>query len=446
MKTKIIFSVMALAMMASAFGQKTAVELTFTAIDSGAYARLDSIKVMNRTLGGDTVIYWPDTTLSLETTSNLLLFVGYTSSFPVGLQVLNTEKEQFKLFQNYPNPVKDQSLISMSLPEKGTVHVTITDVQGRALYNSAWQLEKGCHSFRFKPGDGNLFFLTAWWKGEIRSIKILCSEPEKGMRCLLEYSGNNNKEISLKTTVMKSDVLIEESGILDKPQTDKTYTFQFATNIPCPGTPTVEYEGQVYNTIQVFSQCWLKENLNVGTMINGYLGQNQTNNSIKEKYCYGDNPDSCTKYGGLYQWAEMMQYNYGDPQGICPAGWHIPSDEEWKVLEGAVDSHYGFGDAEWDSLRRYRGFDAGMNLKTTSGWTTGGNGTDLFGFSGLPGGKYDWWNFYDVGNYGTWRASTKVLGDGAFFRELKYNEQEIYRTYDYYSMDYGFSVRCLRDE
>ncbi len=137
-------------------------------------------------------------------------------------------------------------------------------------------------------------------------------------------------------------------------------------------------------------------------MINGT--QDQTNNGIKEKYCYDDNPDSCTKYGGLYQWYEMMQYSIPQVvQGICPPGWHIPSDEEWKVLEGAVDSKYGIGDPEWDNID-YRGYDAGTNLKIKDGWHGNDNGSDLFDFSGLPGGcrNYYYGNFNDVGTDGCW--------------------------------------------
>lgn len=74
---------------------------------------------------------------------------------------------------------------------------------------------------------------------------------------------------------------------------------EFATNIPCPGTNIVEYEGQVYSTIQIFSQCWLKENLNVGTMIEG--PEDMADNGIVEKYCFNYRPDCCNKYGGLYQ-------------------------------------------------------------------------------------------------------------------------------------------------
>src|ERR1035438_4575700 len=75
---------------------------------------------------------------------------------------------------------------------------------------------------------------------------------------------------------------------------------------PCPETPTVTYAGKTYNTVHIGSQCWLKENLDVGTRING--SNDQKNNGIIEKYCYNDDTANCTKYGGLYQWDEVMQY------------------------------------------------------------------------------------------------------------------------------------------
>jgi uncharacterized protein (TIGR02145 family) len=341
-----------------------------------------------------------------------LLYIGYITGYPVGVQEIVQERDQFRLSQNYPNPVKDQGVISIYIPDKGTVNIMVTDVQGRVLNSSSWQLEKGNHSFQLTPGSGSLFFLTALWKGESRSIKILTTVPNTGTRCALEYIGRSDEEATLKASKIKSDMTMLESGILDSPTTNESYSFQFATNIPCPGTPTVSYEGQVYNTIQVFSQCWLKENLNVGTMIPGTQGM--SNNSVIEKYCYNNKVEGCTKYGGLYQWDEMMQYSTTQGvRGICPPSWHIPTDEEWKVLEGAVDSQYGIGDPEWDNYMDWCGSNAGTNLKTTSGWFYGGNGTDLFGFSGLPGGQYYNGYFGSIGHYGDWWASTKDSGVNA---------------------------------
>jgi len=422
-------------------GQNT-IDLTFTAVDSSAYVRLDSIKVMNRTQGSETMICWPDTTLSLEINQgDLLLCVGFATLNPVGISDVSTEISSFEVHQNYPNPMEDRSDIPMYIPQKAKVQLTITDFQGRVVLRTDYQLDAGHHSFRFHPGGGSLYFLTSQWNGISRSIKMISTGRKEDKSCTLEYIGSNNGKAFLKASSEVIDFTVRQSGILDTPEEDTIYTFQFATNIPCPGTPTVEYEGQVYNTIQIFSQCWLKENLNVGLMING--NQNQTNNSIIEKYCYNNNPDSCTKYGGLYQWNEIMQYTTKEGvQGICPPGWHLPMDEEWKVLEGAVDSQYGIGNKIWDN-DAFRGHDAGTNLKTTSGWNNNGNGTDLYGFSGLPcGHHYLGGAFYDIGNYAYWWTSTGDVNNFAYGRHLDYTRQEVYRFNLRY---YGFPVRCLRD-
>ncbi len=384
-------------------------ELTFTAVDSAAYVQLDSIKVMNRTQGGETMIYWPDTTLSLEINpGDLLLYVGYATFSTVSIPEVNDDISFFSVYQNFPNPMADRSEISMYIPHAGKVNLMITDLQGKVVLRTERQLDEGHHSFRFIPGGSNFYFLTTSWNGISRSVKMISAGQNDGKTCSLDYIGGDKVRRELKASRQTNDLIVRQSGILDSPEENQTYTFQFATNIPCPGTPTVEYEGQVYNTIQIFSQCWLKENLNVGTMIPGTM--EQSDNGTMEKYCYDNEQDSCTKYGGLYQWNEMMQYTTQQGvQGICPPGWHLPTDEEWKVLEGAVDSQYGIGDLQWDILSDYRGFDAGSNLKTTSGWYYNGNGTDLFGFSGLPGGlRFNWGGFSNKGGSGYWWSSTRL--------------------------------------
>jgi uncharacterized protein (TIGR02145 family) len=133
----------------------------------------------------------------------------------------------------------------------------------------------------------------------------------------------------------------------------------------------VTYAGESYPTIQIGTQfgtqCWFQKNLNVGTMINGTT--DQTNNNTLEKYCLNNDPANCTTYGGLYQWAEAVQYQdganistslttpfTGNVSGICPTGWHLP------------------GAAEWSALTSLMGVSsvAGGALKSTSGFCTSG--------------------------------------------------------------------------
>jgi len=463
MKPKYILVIALAALNITAFSQNQTVNLAFTAVDSTDHIQLDSVEIkyhflINGSLCwvSDTVIYWPDTSISLEIEpDDLLLYISYTTQSTVSVQEVSPEEEQFTLFQNYPNPTRDWSTVSLYIPGNGNVHIAVTDITGRVLLNSDWHLDQGNHSFMFIPGQGNLFILTAKWNGISRSIRIIATGTNNGRRCSLEYAGIHGKKPPLKTSPIMLGIM-EESGILDSPDTDTTYTFQFATNIPCPQSPTVEYEGQVYNTVQIFSQCWLKENLNVGMMIP--KEQNMTNNGILEKYCYNDVVDSCEKYGGLYEWNEMMQYlTQQDVQGICPPGWHVPTDEEWMVLEALADSQYGIGDDEWRYYEpgTYRGYDAGTNLKTTSGWYNRGNGSDIYGFSGMPGGNLSVialphsrdYHYVTGGGY-WWSSTIYPWEDGVLDREITSYWPGVFRNYhtNWPGMNDAFSVRCIKGE
>jgi uncharacterized protein (TIGR02145 family) len=211
---------------------------------------------------------------------------------------------------------------------------------------------------------------------------------------------------------------------------------------PCSGLPTVtDADGNVYNTVQIGGQCWMKENLRVGTQIDG--SQEMTNDSMIEKYCHLNNPANCEIHGGLYQWNEMMQYNATPGvQGICPPGWHIPTDDEWKILEGTVDSQYPVGNSIWDDYNG-RGYDAGKNLKSATGWYQN-TGNDLFGFLALPGGYRHLDGIFDslISN-GVWWSSTENGSGFAWYRYLYTDYDKIFRSS--YNKCYGLSIRCLRN-
>ncbi len=224
--------------------------------------------------------------------------------------------------------------------------------------------------------------------------------------------------------------------------------WNFATEIytwMCGDTITDARNGEVYYTVQIGTQCWMSENLNIGIRIDGT--NNQTNNSFIEKFCYDDLETNCTSYGGLYQWNELMQYSITPGvQGICPpyGGWHIPTDEEWKQLEGEVDFLFGYPDPEWD-LTDCRGYDVGGNLKSTSGWYLGGNGTDLYGFTGLGAGyRADGSSFFlGLSRYGFFWTSTEESGSNAWTHYLYYNNSKICRIAG--NKNNGFNLRCLKD-
>ncbi len=203
-------------------------------------------------------------------------------------------------------------------------------------------------------------------------------------------------------------------------------------------------DGQTYNTVKIGNQCWMAENLNIGEMIHGSV--DMTNNGVIEKYCYDNDPANCETYGGLYLWNEMMQYVIDTAvQGICPAYWHLPTDFEWKILEGTVDSQYFISDPIWNESG-WRGYDAGFNLKSVRGWYEGGNGSGLYGYEALPGGhRTSGGNFSHLTNIAYFWMSNEHQSNFSWSRYLYWNKDEVQRSLHQNYVGLGNSVRCLRD-
>jgi len=217
------------------------------------------------------------------------------------------------------------------------------------------------------------------------------------------------------------------------------------------------HDCKVYTTVLIGTQCWMAQNLNVGTMIAG--SGNQNNTGTIEKYCYSDLESNCTMYGGLYQWAEVVQYlngatnttswnpvPTGNVQGICPTGWHLPTDAEWTTLTTYVSSQTAY---QCNSNVAY----IAKSMAATTNWTTytgtciiGDNlaANNATGFTALPGGyRRDNGTFDAVTDYGFWGSSTELSAANAWGRGLGYGSAFVYR--DGSSKSDGFSVRCLRD-
>lgn len=177
--------------------------------------------------------------------------------------------------------------------------------------------------------------------------------------------------------------------------------------------------------LTIGTQTWAKANLNVGTMVTG--ATTQTNNSILEKYCHSNLESNCTTYGGLYQWDEAMQYvTTQGAQGICPAGSHIPSDNDWKILEMQL----GMSQANVDATG-WRGTDQGTQLKT--GGSSGLN-MPLAGRRRTDGS-------FDVLSSRGYLWSSSESSTSAWLRYLNSGYATVDRVTDDKAL--GFSVRCL---
>ena len=192
------------------------------------------------------------------------------------------------------------------------------------------------------------------------------------------------------------------------------------------------YRGYDYATVLIGDQCWFAENLRTAIYLNGEaIPQNLSNGawSSTDSGAMALRPTSpldLTFYGSYYNW-----FAVDDARGLCPSGWHVPTDEEWTILT----DHLG-GEPV-----------AGVQMKTTYGWNNDGNGTNSSGFSGLPGGYRDYDGYFSLayvngGYFGRWWSSSPS-SSRAWNRVLDLYDENVGRS----DLDprLGFSVRCVRD-
>jgi uncharacterized protein (TIGR02145 family) len=205
-----------------------------------------------------------------------------------------------------------------------------------------------------------------------------------------------------------------------------------------------DQDGNVYTSVIIGTQTWIDENLKTTKYNNGDIIGTTTpatldiSNEITPKYQWAYNGDesSVASYGRLYTW-----YAVTDSRGVCPTGWHVPADAEWKTLE----IYLGLTQAQADGTD-WRGTDQGTQLKSTTRWGNNGNGTNSSGFNAVGCGSRDNVTsdpFHYVTFWGHWWTTTQTDATSAWAHSVSSNFSGIYR-YNW-SKGYGFSVRCIKD-
>jgi len=450
MKTKTLLSILAFGIIVSAFSQKPTMELTFTAENNGQYVPLDSIFIENLTQGGDTTLYSPDTVLSLENTS--------------GINEIDLSDNSFYISQNYPNPFMGKTTFNLYLPEKEYINITVQDLLGKERVQYENELKQGNHSFTFYSSSEKFYLLTISGKQTSKTIKMLNANSNtiQGGKCKIVYNEYEDKVIGFKSEKAVNDFVfnigdelkysaytdVEEEEMIDTPSGSQIYTFQFEGWTPCPGMSTVtDIDGNVYNTVLIGSQCWMKENLKTTTFNNSTPIQNLTdssswNNYYTSGYVWYDNNIAWKDLSGaLYNWNAA-----NDTNGFCPTGWHLPTHDEWTMLTdflGGTSAPFG---NELKTCRQVNSPLGGYcNTTEHPRWNecSSDYGTDDYGFSGLPGGFRDiYGGFTNFGTDGLWWSAT-VAGYSAYHRGLYFNSGAVYVST--WAKRNGFSVRCLRD-
>ena len=241
---------------------------------------------------------------------------------------------------------------------------------------------------------------------------------------------------------------------------DGSCTYSGGGPAECSGELTVTFDGYTYDLVAIGDQCWFAENLRTEHYANGdsipanlsviewsytnsgavrVFGEDSENaDCINTEYALDacDPVWSLNEYGRLYNGLAVR-----DERGLCPSGWHVPTDGEFMTLEMEL----GMSESEANSTG-WRGTDQATQMKTTYGWGLGGsqNGSNSSGFTGKPGGKCgNTANFCCAGYLGRWWSSSAYSASGNWARSLSHQEQNIERHGD--NTRRGASVRCLLD-
>ena len=358
----------------------------------------------------------------------------------------------YSVSENFPNPFNPKTRIFITLPKSGNVKVSIYNVIGQKVLSDIDRY--------FNAGTSYLDLELKGLRNGVYIANISIDDKYKVVKKIMLLYGSQHLNSSVVTesnissqpsklsktgSSVSIDSLVVTGSSINKIEYINLPSYtgvplnlgNFQVNLSCTGIPTVTYAGQTYHTVQIGTQCWLRENLNVGTMIDST--KDQTNNGIIEKYCYNDDPNNCAKYGGLYQWAEAIQYQSGatnttstspafteNVQGICPSGWHIPSLLELEKLENAVSANFNALLAVGQRL------DGNVILGTS---------TNISGFSALLAGeRSEYSKFFVLGYWAYFWSSTESDSYSASISDLRDNF-----SWNFINKKDGLSIRCLKD-
>jgi len=272
------------------------------------------------------------------------------------------------------------------------------------------------------------------------------------------FKGASNFNLDLSSWDVSSAIylsqMFDDTPLSDENKCAIHLSFSANTNWPyewadfCPFAifnscgDDIGYDGYDYATVQIGEQCWFAENLRNeyyanGDAIPGELStsewQDGDNTNLGAQAIYNNDLSILADYGRLYN-----SYAVNDARGLCPSGWHVPTDGEWMTLEMEL----GMTETEANSLN-FRGTDEGAFMKSLPSDDPSWNGTNTSGFSGLAGGQRDGWGGFYGGGYNGYFWTSSAEGVNAWMRALYGESTAVWRNGSHRRV--GFSVRCVRD-
>jgi uncharacterized protein (TIGR02145 family) len=394
---------------------------------TGASTDVNTVKVEN---------LWQGTSMTMNGTDVLHL-----TGWGVGLE--NPENaNKNRAMTIFPNPMTDQCTVIFDVAESDLVTIELFDNTGKQEAVLETSLECGQYTFDLKGIDVGIHTLRVKSRLNCFTEKIICTitgKNEAGQIIHPSKITNSTFRPKEKSTLSLIQMQYNDgeqllitgySGIYATvfplvPNQSQTVPFNF---VGC-----TDADGGHYPIVTIGPQIWMAQNLNVGARIDGLF--DQTNNALIEKYCYQDLDEKCNEYGALYQWDEMMQYvTTPGVQGICPAGWHLPTDDNWGLLTTILG-----GESVAGGLLK----ETGSTFTGNGSWSYPNTGaTNSSGFSALPCGyRQNSGSFSMLHSDDYFWSSTEEISTRAWYRGLQYNHLYVVR---WYSAKYnGFSVRCV---
>lgn len=414
------------------------IQLTF---DAGNIENdIDSIIVLNQRSGQ---------TVKLSGSDVLVL-----NRIPTGSGFIEDISDEGLLF---PNPTDGFSYLSYKSAEKGDVELRVYNSSGHLLGNQINFLTPGNHQFKVTFPMAGFYVVSVRRNQEVNNFKAI-SLGINLQNFQIQYIGNNsdvpkqnmvrknalvNKSIDYKTGDILHFTLY--SGNMITVMTESPVT---SRNILVNFYECIDPDNRKYKTVTVGGQTWMAENLAYLPLVKpgssfsytepqyyvyNYEGNNVSEAKMKLNY---------KKNGVLYNWIAATKdnaksTNSNQIQGVCPSGWHLPSDEEWKELEIAL----GMNQNQIDN-NGWRGNDQANKLKDIAGWFDNGNGNNMSAFSALPSGFLSTGKtFTKIGYETVWWSST-ANNNEAMNRSLINGSQAIGREYK--TKSDGYSVRCIK--
>jgi len=417
---------------------QTTIQLRFTGEFEGSFHPLDSISIHNLTKGTDTMLYGTDTIMVLE--------------HGIGVQKpLNSLDDHMIVYPSYPNPFDGSTIIPIWVSEMQQVIIRVYNITGIEVTRHQQMLWPGNHSFRFRPGGDHYYLLSAETNRQ-RQVQKLISLSNTDGPCSIVYEGTQPLPYQIRKGIAEfgwtpgDELMMVGYGaqnpgmvcsdvVIDQPAINSDYTFILQRGTPCLEEPFItDIDGNVYATVRIGSQCWIRENLKSTREATGTPIPLVANSlawvglTTPARTWYQD--DSLTYgniYGSLYNWHTIAGGN------LCPNGWHVPSDSEWEALisflggEGlAGDKLKETGTVHW----------AGQNSSST-------NST---GFTARPAGiRTSEHGIFTGESLSTgWWSSSLYFPAQAWSRRIDTSATPV--SAPGIAMNNALSVRCLRDD